>query len=103
MRLKIGYASGGDIRTFERMLAGMGVDYTELNGYITTGEMSRMQAALVQAKAAELVVPCVVIKDEPDPEPVTDWQKKYEDLKEEYDTFRMVIRNISNELGAAVK
>lgn len=102
VRLKIGYASGGDIRTFERMLAGMGVDYTEDKGYITTAEMSRMQAALIQAKAKELVVPCVVIEEEAE-DPVTDWKQKYDELKEEYDNFRKVVRNISDELGAAVK
>ena len=103
MRLKIGYASGGDIRTFERMLAGMGVDYTELNGYITTGEMSRMQAALIQAKAAELVVPCVVLEESDPAQDETDWKAKYTELKEDYDNFRNVVRTISKELGEAVK
>lgn len=105
VRLKIGYASGGDIRTFERMLSGMGVDYTEQNGYITTDEMTIMQAAVIQQKAKDLVVPCVVIESQPDPEPdpEVDWKEQYDILKEEFDTYRMVIRNIAKELGAAAQ
>jgi len=100
VRLKIGYASGGDIRTFERLLDSLGVLYEEDKGYITTGDVTAAQRRTIEAKAKELVVPCVVVEID---EPEEDWEKKYIELKQDYDNFKAIVRNISKELGEAVK
>ena len=75
-KLQIGYASGGDITTFKRLLNGLGVSYTENNGYITTDWLTSYQKLKIEAKARELIVPCqtIAIKNNTppaaDPEPV---------------------------------
>lgn len=74
-KLKIGYASGGDITTFKRLLDGLGVRYTESNGYISTDWVTSYQKLKIESKARELVVPCqtVAIKDNtPPPEDPSD-------------------------------
>lgn len=124
-KLKIGYASPGDIRTFINLLASLGVSYTESGGYITTSEVNKSQRLEIEAKAKELVVPCVVVSsvpvepsvpEEPD-EPSDDYKAKYEEAKKEADkykglyeqslkdmeSFKNVIRNISKELEGACK
>ena len=113
-RLKIGYASGGDIRTFETMLNNMKVGYATKDGYITTQKMSESQMDTIMAKASALVVPCVVIEiipsptptptpdpeptpePTPTPEPPVDWEKKYNDLLDEYYSYR-------KEVGSAME
>lgn len=97
-RLKIGYASSGDIVTFKRLMDALGISYTESNGYITTGNLTGYQKLKLEAKAKELSVPCVVIAQptptpepeptpEPTPEPSEDWEAKYNELKKKYDSL----------------
>ncbi|MBQ8994503.1 MAG: N-acetylmuramoyl-L-alanine amidase [Oscillospiraceae bacterium] len=61
-KLIIGFASKGDIKTFERLLESLGVEYQEENGYISTGVCTANQKATIEAKATDLIVPCVVVE-----------------------------------------
>ena len=124
-RLKIGYASSGDIRTFEKLLDSLGVVYTESNGYIITGQVTSYQKLKIEAKAKELVVPCVVITEapEPKPEPDADYKELYEntleqleymtklynstaetlvEVQKDFENYRGYVRAISKELDALV-
>ena len=93
-KLRIGYASSGDITTFKRMLDSMGISYKETGGYITTGIMNEAQKNAITAKARELVVPCIVTElspspipeptPEPEPEPTDEYKELYEELQVEY-------------------
>lgn len=120
VKLKIGYASAGDIRTFSNLLVSLGVSFTEQNGYITTKEVTQYQRSVIEAKAKELVVPCVVISSvpvEPSVPEDDDYKAKYEEAKKEaakykglyeqslkdMESFKNVIRNISKELEGACK
>lgn len=92
VKLKIGYASSGDIRTFERLLDSLGVSFATNGGYIVTGDVNASQRRTIEAKATELVVPCVVYEA-----PVEDdWKAKYEAL-------RKTVLDVIKELGDAVK
>jgi len=88
-KLKIGYASGGDINTFVRLLEGLGVTYTSANGYINTGWVTSYQKLKIEAKARELYVPCVVTASkgedpEPEPEPTDEYEEKFKELQNKY-------------------
>ena len=90
-KLRIGYASSGDVRTFERLLDSMGVTYSEADGYIFTGELNSSQKDRIEAEAKRLVVPCIVTssptpkpepKPEPTPEPTPVPSDEYKELYE---------------------
>lgn len=65
-RLKIGYASKGDIKTFERLLDSLDAEYAEENGYIFTGWVSSSAKSTLEAEANRLIVPCVVTDEKKD-------------------------------------
>lgn len=62
-RLKIGYASKGDIKTFERLLDSLDAEYAEEDGFIYTGWVSSAAKSTLEAEANRLIVPCVVIDE----------------------------------------
>lgn len=119
-KLKVGYASGGDIVTFKRLMDGLGVSYTESNGYINTDWVSSYQKLKIEAKARELVVPCVVTAtkgEEPEPEPAPqptpepdpdDDEKynellaKYEALEADYQKLKKAIEDAEDILYCAI-
>lgn len=104
VRLKIGFASRGDIKTFIVMLDGMGVGFTEKDGFIETDWMSETQAVLVEEKADSLIVPCVVIESKKkDEDPDDDYKKKYEETKKDLDDLKARIKEISIELAELSK
>lgn len=80
-RLKIGYASSGDIKTFERMLDAEEIEYSEANGYITTGWMTAPQRALFTVKGGVLGVPVVTIEVMEESDDVEELQAEIERLK----------------------
>ena len=101
IRLKIGFASKGDIKTFIRMLDEMQVGYTEDSGFIETDWLTESQAVLLEEKADALIVPCKIIeekKEDPD-----DYKEKYEEIKKELDNFKAKVKEISDELDELVK
>lgn len=130
VKLKIGFASRGDVITFERLLDSLGVTYTEKDGYITTGDVNSYQKLKIEAKARELVVPCVVITEEvkpkpnePSPEPTepSEYKELYEaaitqlknmtelynntaetlvEIQKEYANYKQYVKNVSDELAA---
>ena len=102
-KLKVGYASGGDITTFKRLMDGLGVTYTESNGYIYTDWVSSYQKLKIEAKARELVVPCVVTAtkgEEPDPTPAPtdEWEQKYNDLNDEFAAYKEKVKTCIGEV-----
>lgn len=118
-KLKIGYASGGDITTFKRLLDNLGVSYNESGGYITTDWVTSYQKLKIEAKARELVVPCLTVAiknstaseptppEDPTPPEEGDPQDPLEDmlaqalqeLKETQDT----LKELKNKLAEIVK
>lgn len=103
VRLKIGFASRGDIKTFIVMLDGMGVGFTEKDGFIETDWMTETQAVLVEEKADSLIVPCVVIESKKKDEDPDDYKEKYEQTKKDLDDLKARIKEISIELAELSK
>lgn len=103
VRLKIGFASRGDIKTFIVMLDGMGVGFTEKDGFIETEWMTETQAVLVEEKADSLIVPCVVIESKKKDEDPDDYKEKYEQTKKDLDDLKARVKEISIELAELSK
>lgn len=103
VRLKIGFASRGDIKTFIVMLDGMGIGFTEKDGFIETEWMTETQAVLVEEKADSLIVPCVVIESKKKDEDPDDYKEKYEQTKKDLDDLKARIKEISIELAELSK
>lgn len=80
-KLKIGFASRGDIKTFERLLNSLNIDFTEEDGYIYTDWMPSASRAQIEAEATRLVVPCVVTDSKKD-EDQDEMRKELEEIKE---------------------
>lgn len=87
-KLKIGYASRGDIRTFETLLMDLDVLFTEDSGYITTGWMNSDAKAQVEAEGSRLVVPVVVLEQKE--------EDHQDDLEEIRNTIREVIKMLES-------
>lgn len=101
VKLKIGYASSGDMRTFRNLLISLGVTFSEEGGYITTDYVTSYQRSVIEDKADLLIVPCVVIEEKP--EKPDEYKEKYEAVLEEYNNFKGYVRNIYEELGGLLK
>lgn len=105
-RLRIGYASQGDINTFKRLLDGLGVTYTEKDGYITTGDVTDYQKLKIEAKARELSVPCKVISETvPDPKPSEDdeWKEKMEELEAKLEKLEDKLEEVKDSVKKAIE
>lgn len=101
VKLKIGYVSAGDVRTFSNLLNSLAVTFSEENGYITTDYVTSYQRSVIEDKAEELIVPCVVIETKP--EGPSEYKEKYEALLEEYTNFKSYVKTIYDELGGLLK
>lgn len=65
-RIKIGYASAGDINTIRGIIENLGIKAATANGYITTNvAVSAGDQITILAKCKELGIDCVVYKDVP--------------------------------------
>lgn len=101
-KLRIGYASGGDVNTFKALMDRLGVGYTENAGYLTTSLCTDYQKLKIEAKARELSVPCKVIQiikpsdpepsDDEDKEKIEELEAKLQELKEEMNSMKASIR-----------
>ena len=69
IRLKIGFASGGDIRTLKVKIEGLGIDCVVADGYIITAEVSAGDQCYILADCNNLGIPCVEYRETPKPEP----------------------------------
>lgn len=69
IRLKIGFASAGDIRTLKVKIEGLGIKYEAVDGYIITSEVSAGDQCYILADCNKLGIPCVEYKETPKPEP----------------------------------
>lgn len=101
-RLKIGYASRGDIKTFLNMLNGMGVAYEEKDGFITTDWLTSTQAYELEDKADALIVKWEIIDTKSDEDPDDGYKEKYEKVKKDLDDLRAKVKEISEMLSALV-
>lgn len=70
IRLKIGFASEGDIQTLKTKIEGLGIACVVADGYIITSEVSAGDQCYILADCNNLNIPCVEYKEEtPEPEP----------------------------------
>lgn len=72
IRLKIGFASAGDIRTLKTKIEGLGIACVVADGYIITSEVSAGDQCYILTDCNKLGIPCVEYRDpkpEPKPEP----------------------------------
>lgn len=70
VRLKIGFASAGDIRTLKVKIEGLGIACVVADGYIITSEASAGDQCYILADCNNLGIPCVEYKEPTDPEPM---------------------------------
>ena len=80
IRLKIGFASAGDIRTLKVKIEGLGIDCVVADGYIITSEVSAGDQCYILTDCNNLGIPCVeyreeTSKPEPKPEPTPEPEK----------------------------
>ena len=68
-RLKIGFASVGDIRTLKVKIEGLGIACVVADGYIITAEVSAGDQCYILSDCNKLGIPCVEYKEPTDPEP----------------------------------
>lgn len=70
IRLKIGFASVGDIRTLKVKIEGLGIKYEAVDGYIITSEASAGDQCYILSDCNKLGISCVEYREEiPKPEP----------------------------------
>ena len=85
VRLKIGFASVGDIQTLKVKIEGLGIACVVADGYIITSEVSAGDQCYILTDCNNLGIPCVeyreTSKTEPKPEPTPEEPK--EDNKDE--------------------
>lgn len=80
IRLKIGFASGGDIQTLKVKIEGLGIACVVADGYIITSEVSAGDQCYILSDCNNLGIPCVeyreeISKPEPKPEPTPEPEK----------------------------
>ena len=69
IRLKIGFASAGDIQTLKVKIEGLGIACVVADGYIITSEASAGDQCYILTDCNNLGIPCVEYKETPNPEP----------------------------------
>lgn len=69
IRLKIGFASGGDIRTLKTKIEGLGIACVVTDGYIITSEVSAGDQCYILSDCNNLGIPCVEYRETQKPEP----------------------------------
>lgn len=75
IRLKIGFASGGDIQTLKVKIEGLGIACVVADGYIITSEVSAGDQCYILSDCNKLGIPCVEYKETPKPEPKPEPEK----------------------------
>lgn len=99
IRLKIGFASGGDIRTLKVKIEGLGIACVGADGYIITSEASAGDQCYILSDCNKLGIPCVEYREEtskpepkpePTPEPPTEEPKEDEPAKKK-SIFELII------------
>lgn len=80
IRLKIGFASSGDIRALKTKIEGLGIACVSADGYIITSEVSAGDQCYILTDCNNLGIPCVeyreeTSKPEPKPEPTPEPEK----------------------------
>ena len=69
IRLKIGFASVGDIQTLKVKIEGLGIACVVADGYIITSEASAGDQCYILTDCNNLNIPCVEYRETPKPEP----------------------------------
>lgn len=66
IRLKIGFASAGDIRTLKVKIEGLGIACVVADGYIITSEVSTGDQCYILSDCIKLGIPCVEYNETPE-------------------------------------
>ena len=82
-RLKIGFASAGDIQTLKVKIEGLGIACVVADGYIITAEVSAGDQCYILADCNNLGIPCVEYKEGIDNEKDNKPEPTPEEPKEE--------------------
>lgn len=86
IRLKIGFASSGDIRKLKTKIEGLGIACVVADGYIITSEVSSGDQCYILSDCNNLGIPCVEYREEtskPEPKPEPTPEEPKEEPKEE--------------------
>lgn len=86
IRLKIGFASAGDIRTLKVKIEGLGIACVVADGYIITSEASAGDQCYILSDCNKLGIPCVEYREEtskPEPKPEPTPELPTEEPKED--------------------
>lgn len=83
IRLKIGFASVGDIRTLKTKIEGLGIACVAADGYIITSEVSAGDQCYILADCNNLGIPCVEYREGIDNEKDNKPEPTPEEPKEE--------------------
>lgn len=91
-RLKIGFASVGDIRTLKTKIEGLGIAYVVADGYIITSEVSTGDQCYILSDCNNLGIPCVEYREEtPKPEPKPEPTPEPEKPAKKKSIFELII------------
>ena len=85
VRLKIGFASAGDILTLKVKIEGLGIACVVADGYIITSEVSTGDQCYILADCNNLGIPCVEYRPKPEPKPDPTPEEPKEDNKPKED------------------
>lgn len=102
IRLKIGFASVGDIRTLKVKIEGLGIDYAVADGYIITSEVSAGDQCYILSDCNKLGIPCVEYREEttePEPEKPETPNEPQEKPAKKKSIFELIIDFIFALLG----
>lgn len=91
-RLKIGFASAGDIRTLKVKIEGLGIACVVADGYIITSEASAGDQCYILTDCNNLGIPCVEYREEtPKPEPKPEPTPEPEKPTKKKSIFELII------------
>lgn len=105
IKLKIGFASSGDISTISRLIESLGIGINTIDGYIITSEASAGDQQAILRKCIELNVPCVEYKEETEPtdpgipEVPEDCEKEIEELKKEIESLKEEVKEFKDKMS----
>lgn len=109
MKLKIGFASSGDIWTIKNKLKELSItDYTENDGYIITNiSLTSGDVATIQELCESLGIPCVEYVEENDDmaklkERLSNAQKEIEKQAKDISVLENIIRNAADILNSVI-
>lgn len=102
IKLKIGFASSGDVSSISKLIESLGISYMITDGYIYTMDVSAGDQQTILKKCIELNVPYVEYKEETEPtepEVPEDCEKEIEELKQEVESLKEEVEEFKNKMS----